>query len=778
MYRSNMKKKTSPKMSHFSVDRRERSVANNNVTVPSLKYLQVDELQKEVVFLQKRVQYLQSVGAVFRQKVSFILRDCARVPQMGQAELQHLYATTMAEVAKAEHDMNQGGPEGAFIGQADGEPAGDMTSLFKALQRTPSAREDVRKAHLICVALQEKNDIKEKEMNLRREHTVLQDKYNELSERHKRVVLQQNMGMTSGNAGVQNAVAAVKDLYESRVRELEENLLRITTENSNLKRELGREDSHTINNKATPAGGDDDDAAAMVAPPSSSSLATNAAVESLVKQNHLLKARLNKLKEDLHSMKQQSVGSTMQMNESLDSLLAKISEQEAQMREKDTLIMQLTSEKRELAKECVTHRTQVDMYVRQLQLFVKDSDVAQLSNARKADHNKGEADSLSSAVEEYLQQIFQKDEVIQSLSQQLRGEKQAHEEKQLEVRALGVQLETFRAKLDALQAQQQQRDVQQTMVRDMHQRLFSAVETIQATQNTAALTMKLDELSAKLRSMETVDLQLRQKEDEIVILKDDLERISEERAELLKALTSISVMFMDFPRSVAEVEHMMVELTEFKAEVERCAQQHAVPDLLRVEGRVELRLLEQNTNRAKGARRSVTRDTDADCHTPQQDRQQYNNANDDDDDAMEKQLEMQLAQIMNVPPLVPLNEFTKNLTIPEPPVSILVGSSPAPVTTSTNDPIFAEFSPDRRGQNSSQNAALGFLSPSGGPGTVQDVHLTFQLFDDQGSGVLTADLLHLCLATLGIQRQLPPQTKQMSEEQFVVFCCGGSMLSD
>ncbi|CUG88922.1 Hypothetical protein, putative [Bodo saltans] len=796
---------------------------------------QLEELRVQVQFLERRNQYLQTVGALFRQKVAVIVRECARVSHMGPAELQQLYAATMDEIVKAENDMQSSEGQTASWGDQQGrgnsshrDENDDIASALRPFQRSHEAKEDVRKAHLICVALQEKNDAKQREMELRREFNALTTKHDDLVDRHKKMLLLQSSSTNHINCASAvsssakpvdaGAVASMKELYESRIRDLEQTVVALKRETITLRTGGGGASGNSIGNAtSTPRsannipprqrmnrGGsyprhsvddDEDEPEIIILPEDSPQLLQQAAlqdaIEPLTRQNQLLKARVNRLKDEVQQLKQQSLGSTMQLNEGLESLLAKISDQQRQLDERDTNILQLTREKRELAKECVAHRSQVDMYVKQLELFVKDADTSHLSSARIASHTKGETQSLSSAVDEYLQQIHQKDDVIRSLMQQLREEKQNHQERILEVRALGVQLLTFRTKLDAIQAQQQQRDQQQAMMSDMHSRLLSAVNCIQETQNTSSIASKLDVLSTKLRDMETVDLQLRQKEDELVIARDSLEQVREERDELLEALGSISAMFAQFPKSVTEVEKLVIQVEEFKAEIRRCAEDHSSPDMLRVEGRMELRLMElsnrkqqqqqpqhqQSSNQSQHQRRSTSvprlqngsHSSGNSPHTNHYEQQ-------DDEDVWEAELEKQLADIMSIPPLVSLDDIRHKLQPPsshgEPYRDAAHSTTPATLAAATPPP--SHSSPQRSAAQSSAAAAsgLGFLSPSGGPGTVQDVRLTFQLFDDHSTGVLPADLIALCLATLGIQRQLPKHVKEMSEDQFLAFCCG------
>lgn len=781
---------------------------------------QLEELRAQIQFLDRRNQYLQTVGALFRQKVALIVRECVRTSHMGPAELQQLYSATMEVIAKAEHDtqtemppVHHDDPDGAV--SVNNANAAGPSMIMKPFQRSAEAKEDVRKAHLICVALQEKNDAKQREMELRRAHAELTEKYDDLVDRHKKMLLLQGGVYKGGDTAAQGgpsavnaaAVASMKDLYESRIKELEQAVVALKKENISL-RGGGGGGGSVVHRSSTGRAAvhhvdptdDDDEPEIIVLPenPTGSSVdqqthnqhVQHEAVEGLTRQNHLLKARVNRLKEELLQLKSQSLGSTMQLNEGLDSLLSKISEQQRQMDEREATIQQLTHEKRELAKECVAHRSQVDMYVKQLELFVKDADTTHLSSARIASHVKGETQNLSSAVDEYLQQIHQKDEVIRSLMQQLRDEKQSHQERVLEVRALGVQLQTFRTKLDALQAQQQQRDHQQAMMGDMHARLLSAVSCIQETQNTTSLASKLDFLSAKLRDMETVDLQLRQKEDDLVIARDELEQTREERDELLETLGSISVMFAHFPKSVSEVEKLVIQVEELKEEVRRCSEEHSSPDMLRVEGRMELRQMElenrhkQQTSRQKSiGRGSLSRRDSTELgpsnsrarsqtHQSASDESSHHSVPDDnieDEDRWEAELEKQLSDIMNIPPLAPLSDFASKLQGSGQAIDAARQAAQS-TTTATLAAAAPQASPPRSSAQAS--SGLGFLSPSGGPGTVQDVRLTFQLFDDHATGVLSADVISLCLATLGIHRSLPTHVKEMSEDQFLAFCCG------
>lgn len=810
-------------------------------------------MQQQVAFLNKRLQFVLSTGSVFRQKVVLLLRQCAAqaatttAPSASSslatfegisaaresAAIRKLYEEVMAEVQQTEDHLRIAlttqqdqlfVPEGAGGVASSSLPtsATVKTSLFgvssksvgssgnSAAQRDrlPEDAESIRKAHHICQILAEKNALKEQEVRLRHDYHSLQAKFDDLNDRHKRLVLAQSGG---GGGGFQHSTDAAnptalafRELYEGRIKELESAIGVLRQENQTLRAAAAssssRHRSNTTEASAAAAGdreglgGSPSYRAGSLEPPvDDNNENLSETVQTLTKHNNLLRSRVAKLKEELRVVTQQSSSSVNQLHDGLDSLLGKIAALQDALAEKDQLLAQITEEKRDLAKECVTHRAQVELYVKQLELFVKDTNTTSLTAARQTERTNGDTASLSSAVEDYLAQIHSKEAVIQSLTEQLREEKRAHQERAVEVRALGVQLDTFRGKMEALQAQQQQQHTQRVMMDEVQGRLFGALETIRATHNTSNLAGKIEELSQRIRNTEHVEIQLRLKEDELVLLREDLEHVSTIKDQLQQSLEAISVMFTKLPQNLEDVERCIIERDAYREELEKAYRTHTTPDQPHVLGVIELRLLELQAaaagnehtlalQRKLGGRRGLrpkrSNKTNVASHSDGGADEENAEGDEEEEEAptfldeLDEEayaLHQQLEALMDIPPLPQLhheNFFAEPLApIAASPIRSTHGadlaSSPLPTVAASSSPL----------PNNNNNGLFSPLKGSGGTAAASDAVMTFQLFDDQGAGVLPVSVLELCLATLGVRKRLPAGVTSMTTEEFVAFCC-------
>ena len=715
----------------------------------------VEDLKEQVVLLQRRIKYIQSVGTVFRQKIALIVRECARNPNLAGNELQRLYSQALGEISQVERDIenSSGGAREASV-QQSGAVDYSYNSFVVAgkTPRTAQAKEDVRKAHHLCMILQEKNELKEKELALRRSVEEYKTKYEDLEARHKRLLELQSssIGGGSGSGAQQAAHVAQRELYESRIHELEEQLITTKTDLVKLKSSGAGTFSALLS-----SGVDDavDGSSSAAGAASGAAAAVPQDVATLQKQNLYLRSRIQKLKDDVQTLKASSVGSTIQLQQSLDSLLSKIDEQNKKIEAQNGTIRTLEHERVALHRDLSGLRQQHEMLTKHVALS-SEAQRRQPSVGENSHHSSAAADDASTlrvAINEYQQQIAQLEASVTSLRDQLREERRLNNDKSLEIRSLGVQIHGLRSKIDTLQTHEEQRQLQQTVVHDVQSRIVAALHEIQESQNASQLSVRVQEMSERLKTLETVEMQLRQKEDQLVVAEDEILRLRQVRDELHLSLSSISSLFMTLPSSVSQVESLVLELKEYKQELRTSYDEHRVPDLVRVEAAVELQVLEAKSSRA--SQQEIRDAVDQAAQNDSSSQQRKGVAIRDDVDDMSDDA---LAALLTFPP--------------PPPLVNLLGSVPASHGAGGSPLRTGAASTGTAGSPSPNSATLGFMSPSGGPGTEQDVLLTFQLFDESGVGTLTADVLKLCLATLGINKRLPNAVGSMAQHEFLAFC--------
>jgi hypothetical protein len=374
------------------------------------------------------------------------------------------------------------------------------------------------------------------------------------------------------------------------------------------------------------------------------------------------------------------------------------------------------------------------------------------------DENSGGGTTLRDAIAEYQQQIAQLEDVVKSLRDQLRDERRSNNDKSLEIRSLGVQIQSLRTKVDALHTHEEQRQLQQTVVSDVQNRIVGALREIQESQNASQLSVRVEQMSERLRLLESVELQLRQKEDQLVVAEDEILRLRSARDELHLSLSAISSLFMQLPSSVSQVESIVLELREYKKELQSSYEDHRVPDLIRVEAAVELQVLEARA--AKASQQALREQIDQLARGGEK----RSDVQESSESGSKHKLAVDAVDDMTDEALAAL------LTLPAPPPLLNLLAAAAEQSAGGSPPRARVSGPSSPQHPSGSPSGIGFSSPSGGPGTESDVILTFQLFDEAGAGTLTTDVLKLCLATLGISKRIPQGIASMAQHEFLSFC--------
>ena len=687
-------------------------------------------MRDEVTFLQRKLKYLQSVSTIFRQKIALIMRECSKNPQ-SFPEYHRMYTKVLGEVTRAESEF-----------EAAPTPATDDAAAGAA--KASNARSDVSKAHQLCLVLQEKNDLKKKDVEQRAQLEQLQKKYDEVCERHTRLV-----ELSSTGGGTQ---AAQHELHDKRVAELERALLEARAEIMRMQVAADRRGGSVSTSDAT----------AEVL-----TQYVGAEQGSLLKQNNMLKARCTKLKEELASALEGGVQKAADMGRNVDVLAAQVKQLKGELDDRQLLVRQAQGEKLEVAKELV-HQRKTEELLR-AKVAALEAELDQLlrggggaaapptSGDRVTAHDTQSTTVGGGAADGHFTDAEQQAKLgaAEAEVEQLRGLvatlQAAAQQKDVELASLGAQIKSFRARMDHTEALKEQAQVQQTMVEDVQRSLLGAVSQIQESQTTQTLSQQMGLINEQLQRLESLELQLRQKEDLLAVAEDEVARLEGSNAELQRSLGAVSGLFIQLPRSIEALERLVIERDEYKGEVHRCGEQRELPDVVEVDGRVELRCLEVET--ARRANRALL------------DRQLDDSARVADGTSSLEAAEL-LGTIGTANELATAEDGQADEVAPD----TLALPPPPPLMDITLGHADPEALRAALGQ---PPAGRGVGSPDrvGAPISDEDVTITFNLFDEQGTGALPADVLRLCLSTLGLAPSLlPTSVATMTLSEFVALC--------
>jgi hypothetical protein len=376
-----------------------------------------------------------------------------------------------------------------------------------------------------------------------------------------------------------------------------------------------------------------------------------------------------------------------------------------------------------------------------------------------ADTGRSDADLNARDIDIAARKIRQLEVENAGLVEELATEASRAREKDVQIDSLGGQMASLRGRIQAINGGQDLRGAQNATMVELEGRLTTALGEMQNSQIVVQMGGQMKSISEKLQQLEQVELQLRQKEDELTIATDRARTAVEAMEGMRLALQSISTLYMKFPHSAAQLERIVIELEEYKAELHRCSRDRDIPDVIRLGGVIDLRCMDAQTAKPRqshhhhkqSAGTSATRASRGREESILRDRTAFMDDDDDDEDLSVLDPDRDAALFEDLPP-------------------------PPPLMTSSS-----LQSPNKRGAVS-VGGPQGFSSegsspaPGGGSAGVSegDARLTFQLFDEQGKGVLPVDTVRLCLTTLGLpQRLLPSQCRRMTIHEFVALCSSG-----
>ncbi|RNF06961.1 uncharacterized protein Tco025E_07473 [Trypanosoma conorhini] len=492
--------------------------------------------------------------------------------------------------------------------------------------------EEVSRAHQLARVLQERNTIKASLMNVEGNYASLQRKFSAVSEEHSRL-LQALTRTGAADASAGDAAAALADprnaplevvkeamrqLYDRRVRVLEEELMSAREE----VRRVGAEGGEGRTRQRRVAAAKLQEVGGCVGSGRTSSAGGERedSKEGLRRQNTFLRNKLALLREELHVSQQAATGSAEQTREGLGRLLTTITglRQEVAAKERQRAAAVL-------AQEEATQKAE-QLAARVAALDRRSPKAA--CEARRGTGFDGAPPTLAAALAEreaelrQLQRDVSEREVrVGQLTRVLAKTQELLREKEGMQATLQLKASEAQGMWEAAQAQLQHTRVQETALAGLEQAVRHAVAELRRLHLRAlgdeapaggsdggaeahlsgALQRRLDGILERLRELEWLELQLRQRDDAIVVLQDEKAELEERSRHLQQTLSNLSPLFHAIPQTPLQVEQLVLQRDALLAALRRCEELAVVPNTRETLRSIELREIEL------AARQSVRR---------------------------------------------------------------------------------------------------------------------------------------------------------------------------
>lgn len=535
--------------------------------------------REEVRFLRKKLKYLESLATLYRQKVSVLFREknlfVSASPGSGSANVRG---------SPTANRMSIGGSGGVSSAQMDAFNEIDRT-FSKALEQWDQETEaeeplpdaSAQVAKLVSTDVMEFSEywkrkyylMVEEFAKMRKEHEGLMDLINE-EQRVARTGASVDGGQVSTTLDSTRALFLTKIIREKndlreRVMQLSDDVLKlrgllknqalgISGADSSLDAiDQLRQESQDLRRELLAARQEVEESRQQVAE-----------AQQQAKQNQLLKQRVKKLKAELDISQLQLSEASSAMQHDVQRLTEALGIHEAA----------LARHQAEAKRFDVTH-AKAELEITELKTALeRQKTLAETLQQELSQRERVEQDSLEHLRQELslmCQSLDDRDSKITDLLQQnhtllYRAQDAEATTKHLQS-ALSVkdqEIFSLHDRLSAVEAVVQDRKQYAKVVDELQGRLEMVAEELRHGFKPVQFTANLAELEGRISNLFALESQLRQKDDIIAMRDDEIAMLKEHLATMDKRIQQVSTIFTKLPRSVEEVEQLLVEVDEYR----------------------------------------------------------------------------------------------------------------------------------------------------------------------------------------------------------------------
>ncbi|KAJ9457047.1 hypothetical protein DIPPA_31334 [Diplonema papillatum] len=612
--------------------------------------------QKEVEHLKKKIRYLQSVGTVFRQRIGILFSEKFRQRDVGAvqpdaADFENMYRQALTDLVSSnpeaagvlnnpelstsaiqppdwpaknpaletlalENASLQQALNDALSSNAKGGPGGDADMVAKywkeklrashdELSQTkqeverlstmlheigPQKDIDIKRAHHICQVLKEKNALKEREMSLQEEVEVLKKSLGHAEERYIELknslgdYVWNNMQQNTGETGSRQSMSAIdaKIIYdavdqpsEQMSKEKQYSIVvdQMREDNEKLKQELMEAQRQIMKLE------DQQNECHVI-----------------VKQNALLKNRIQKLKETMHTQRASLTNNQAEVQGNMEALMNNVNQLQQDLVQKEHVVQELSGEKLKLMQDISRMNTILERYkTKVLNLERETISRTKAEQISDREHRK-ETQTLCESLDSREGKIQQLQANFVDISEQLQHQVQQVARTNHELDLMSRENMSLKSKLQQLDMLLDERRQFTQVLGEVQGRMEMAIEDLKRAQSTTELASEMANLEARIAGLTTLESQLKQKDDLIAVRDDEIQKLKLRLAMFERNVNNISAVFLQFPHSLEEMELMVIENEEFR----KMAGENA-----EIEERVRLRQLEMQARKQQQQRAGV-----------------------------------------------------------------------------------------------------------------------------------------------------------------------------
>jgi len=519
-----------------------------------MKDLERDEIQ----FLRRKQHYFDSVARLYREKVRELFnlgpdgqqsptartpaaRAAAHVMQQHAAkytEIDELYdkAVTAWDAENASHE-----PLPAYGSTAHGRPGAsrsggddDFTEYWKQKHAEVAAELDkvklendnlvalmhekqgstseveARRAHHICQVIKEKNELRERERQLSEDVAKLRSKLREF-----------NSPLAS--TGPLEDIEALREQNRT-LREEVTNLRAVVEKGESAQQE----------------------------------------VTSAMKHNQILKQRVKKLRQDLDNAQAALADANATNQDDVEKLLAAVAQLQEEATAQRAAATAAEDARAKAQLDAAEHQTQVEKY--RAMVDTAQRELAQREAVERAAHSevRNEITMLCESLDDRDKRLAEAQGRLEEMSAELRERTRDADQAAAREEALKAEIDVLQAHAAHLEEVAADRKNYARTVGELQGRMEMAIEELRRSFTPTQFASSVSQLEERMASLCALEAQLRQKDDIIAMRDDQILVLQKHMAKVESQMAQVSSVFLHLPKSVEEVELLMVEVDEYR----------------------------------------------------------------------------------------------------------------------------------------------------------------------------------------------------------------------
>jgi regulator of replication initiation timing len=531
-----------------------------------MKDLERDEIQ----FLRRKSSYFDSINRLYREKVKGLFSAAQSAVAPGtpnsnkpgpaspqsrvHAHVQAQHAAAFAEIEELydkammawERENASHEPLPPYNGRgAAGRPGrpresslsaeeADFTEYWKQRHAEVTAElESLRMENDNLVALLHQQSGSTNEVEVRRAHHICQmikDK-NELRERERQ--LSEDVARLRAKLREYNSPLASSGPLEDNEA--------LKEQNRTLREEVTKLKAHVERSEASAA-----------------------EVTGALKHNQILKQRVRKLRSDLDGAQKDLSDSTAAHQVDIERLLTAISSLQTDAERQRGLAAAAEEARAKAALQSAEAQSLVEKY--RAMVDTAERELTQREAVERAAHSevRNEITMLCESLDDRDKRIVETKQQLDTMAAELRH-------RTAETQAARARLEAQEAEMMVMQAHIQQleevtgdRKQYARTVGELQGRMEMAIEELRRSFTPVQFAESVGQLESRMTSLCALEAQLRQKDDVIAMRDDQIHTLQQHMTKTESQMSQISSVFLHLPKSVEEIELLLVEVDEYR----------------------------------------------------------------------------------------------------------------------------------------------------------------------------------------------------------------------